>query len=157
MITLDELKISTDEYDAPRLLAHWAWRVPQHLQPMFLSLFGDWFLRDSDDHIYMFDLVSAELKQVAGSRAEFEALLELEEYQREWLMANLAEKLRQSGIALARGQCYAFHTPPMLGGQLSPSNVVVWDLAAYQSGTSKIHRQVSDLPAGTEVIARHKV
>ena len=154
MIPLNELTISKEEFDAPRLLAHWERRVPQHLQPLFLSTFGDWFLRDSDDRIQMFDLVTGELKQVAYSRTEFEALLELEEYQREWLMSHLVEQLRQSGLARARGQCYAFRTPPMLGGQLSPSNVVVWDLAAYQSGTSKVHQQVGGLPPGTEVVIK---
>ena len=154
MIPLDELKIPADEFDAPRLLAYWAWRVPQHLQPLFLSTFGDWFFRDADDHVHMFDLVACDLKRVADSRLEFEALLELEEYQREWLMSHLAEELRQSGVRRARGQCYAFRTPPMLGGQLSPSNIIVWDLAAYQSGTSKVHQQVGGLPPGTEVVIK---
>src|SRR5580765_6985367 len=134
MIPLDELKIPTDEFDTRGLLAYWAWRVPQHFEPVFLSAFGDWFFRDADNHVHMFDLVSGELKQVADSLSEFEALLELEDYQREWLMSELVEKLRRSGVTRARGQCYAFRTPPMLGGQLSPSNIVVWDLAAYQSG-----------------------
>jgi hypothetical protein len=154
MIPLDELKIPADEFDAPRLLAHWAWRVPQHLQLLFLSTFGDWFFRDADDHVHMFDLVAGDLKQVADSRSEFEALLALEEYQREWLMSHLVDQLRQSGVTRARGQCYAFRTPPMLGGQLSPSNIVVWDLAAYQSGTSKVHQQVGGLPPGTEVVIK---
>lgn len=154
MISLNDLKIGTDEFDAPRLLAHWAWRVAQHFQPLFLSTFGDWFFRDADDHIQMFDLVAGELKQVANTQAEFEALLELEEYQREWLMSHLVEQLRQSGVTRARGQCYAFRTPPILGGQLSPSNIVVWDLSAYQSGTSKVHQQVARLPPGTHVVIK---
>jgi hypothetical protein len=154
MIPLNELTISTEEFDAPRLLAHWAWRVPQHFQPLFLSTFGDWFLLDTEDHIQMLDLVAGELKQVSDSRAEFEALLELEDYQQEWLMSHLVEQLRQSGMARARGQCYAFRTPPMLGGHLSPTNVVVWDLAAYQSGTSKVHQQVGGLPPCTEVVIK---
>jgi len=144
-----DLKIPTDEFDASALLSHWSWRVPQHLQPLFLSTFGDWFLRDADDRVHMFDLVAGDLKQIAESHSEFEALLELDEYQREWLMSHLVEQSRQSGVALARGQCYAFRTPPMLGGQLSPSNIVVWDLAAYQSGTSKVHQQVGCHPAHT--------
>ena len=61
MIPLDELKISTEDFDVPVLLAHWAWRVPHHLQPLFLSTFGDWFFRDADDHVHMFDLVAGDL------------------------------------------------------------------------------------------------
>src|SRR5262245_46136789 len=153
-MTLEELKIGTSEFNAPALLAHWAWRIPQHLEPLFLSTFGDWFLRDADDHVRMFDLVAGELKQIADSRPEFEGLLELEDYQREWLMSHLVETLQRSGISRGRGQCYAFRTPPILGGALAVSNVVAWDLAAYQLGTSKIHQQVSGLPLGTHVIVK---
>src|SRR6266566_3004711 len=151
MIPLNELTIGIEEFNAARSLAHWAWRVPQHLQPLFLSTFGDWFFQDADDHVHMLDLVAGELRQVADSRSEFETLLELEEYQREYLMSHVVEQLRLSGVARLRGHCYAFRTPPMLGGQLSPSNIVVWDIEAYQSGTSKVHQQVGGLPPGTHV------
>lgn len=154
MIPLQALMIGTDEFDAPRLFAHWSWRVPQHYQPICLSTFGDWFLRDSDDHIYIFDLVKSELRQIADSQVEFEALLDCEEYQREWLLSHVVAQLRQSGLIRSRGQCYAFRTPPMLGGQLATSNIIIWDLAAYQSGTSKVHRQVVDLPPGTEIVIK---
>ena len=152
MIPLSELTISTEEFDARVLLAHWEWRIPPHYRPLFLSTFADWFLRDADDRVHMFDLVSGELKQIADSRPEFEALMEVEEYQREWLMSHLVEQLQRSGVARPRGQCYAFRTPPMLGGQLSPTNIVLWDLDAYQSGTSKIHQQLFQLPPGTEIV-----
>jgi len=152
MIPLADLKITEDEFDPSRLIAHWTWRVPVHFQPLFLSTFGDWFFCDPDDRVYLFDLVAGELKQIADSRAEFEALLELEEYQREWLMSHLVEQLRRLSILRPRGQCYAFRTPPILGGQLSPSNIVVWDLETYQSGTAKIHRQIGGLPPGTQVV-----
>ena len=154
MIPLSELTIATEEFDAPRLLAHWSWRVPQHLRPLFLSTFGDWFLRDADDHVHMFDLVASQLRQVADSQVEFEALLELEEYRREWLMSHLVEQLRQLGVTRPRGQCYAFLRPPILGGELSANNIYLLDLALYQSGTSKIHQQVAHLPPGTEIVIK---
>lgn len=154
MIPLSELKIPLDEFDFRESLAHWAWRIPDNLQPLFLSTFGDWFFRDAKGHVHMLDLIVGEMKEVADSRPEFEALLELEDYQQEWLMLHLVEQLRQAGLTRARGHCYAFRTPPMLGGQMSPSNIVVWDLAAYQSGTSKVHQQVGGLPPGTHVITK---
>ena len=154
MISLQELTIGTEEFEQSQLLSSWAWRMPQHLQPLFLSTFGDWFFRDGEDRILMFDLVSGELKQIADSKAEFEALLELEDYQREWLMSQMVEQLHQLGIKRAAGQCYAFRTPPMLGGQLLPSNIVLWDLEAYQTGTSKVHQQLGGLPFGTHVVAK---
>jgi hypothetical protein len=76
MIPLNELTISTDEFNTPRLLAHWAWRLPRQLQPLFLSTFGDWFFQDTNGHVQMFDLVTGELKQIADTRSAFEAMLE---------------------------------------------------------------------------------
>jgi len=153
---MHNLRIELAEFDVPRLLAHWAWCIPQHYTPLFLSLFGDWFLRDGEGQVYTFDLVAGELKKIADSEIEFTALLETEEYQREWLMSQLAVAVEQRGLRRARGQCYAFQTPPMLGGQLSPDNVVVWDLAAYQSGTSKVHQQLAGLPPGGQVEIKPK-
>jgi hypothetical protein len=154
MIPLNNLTIDIDEFDAARSLANLAWCIPQHFHPLLLSTFGDWFFRDADNHIHMFDLVTGELNQIADSRPEFEALLELEEYRREWLRSDFVEQLQRAGVKRARGKCYAFRTPPMLGGEQSSSNIVVWDLSAYQAGTSKVHQQVGGLPPGSRVVVK---
>lgn len=138
-----------------RLLSTWSWRLdrPDYI-PLFLSLFGDWFLRDNRGLVYMLDLVAGQIKLIADSETEFMANLEDEEYQREWLMAHLASALSGADVVRTDTQCFAFRTPPMLGGTLSPDNVLSWDLEAYQNGTSKVHQQVAGLEPGTGVVIK---
>jgi len=154
MMKLDELTIRPRGDQAQRLLALWDWRIPQHYEVLFLSLFGDWFLTDDNGFVHLFDLVSSELRHTADSEAELMVILDEPENRNEWLMEHAVVALKEAGISLGEGQCYAFRTPPMLGGTMSVDNVIAWDLEAYQAGTSKVHRQVADLPPGTQVKAR---
>jgi len=102
----------------------------------------------------MLDLVSGKLRQIADSDVEFFIMLDTEEQRREWLMSHLVEAAEEAGIQRSASQCFAFRTPPTLGGPLSPANLVPWDFAAYQSGISELLQQVANLPIGTQVIAK---
>ncbi len=42
----------------------------------------------------------------------------------------------------------------VLGGQLRPDNLVLWNFVPYHSGLAKLWPQIKDLPLGTEVVAR---
>jgi hypothetical protein len=61
------------------------------------------------------------------------------------------EAAEKAGIRRSASECFAFRTPLMLGGEFALSNVVAWDVAKYQVGTSKVLQQVYHLPAGTRV------
>lgn len=154
MRALSEISFLPDQCGAGSLRAVWSWRIPESYRAVLLSLFGDWFLADAQDRIHMLDLVSGKLHLIAVSEAEFFAKLDLEDHRCEWLKSHLVEAVEQEGIQRAPSQCLAFRTPPMLGGALAPSNIVPWDFAAYQTGTSKVLRQVADLPLGSQVIIK---
>jgi len=100
----------------------------------------------------MFDLISCELREIAASETEFLAKLETEEQRREWLRSHLVAAAEEAGIERSPTQCFAFRTPPIIGGTFALSNLVPWDFAKYQVGTSKVLQQVADLPIGTQVI-----
>ena len=102
----------------------------------------------------MLDLASGQLRLIADSEVEFFVMLAVEDRRRDWLMSHLVEAVEQAGIHRSPSQCFAFRTPPMLGGALAPSNIVPWDFAAYQTGTSKVLRQVAGLPLGSRVIVK---
>jgi hypothetical protein len=139
---------------AERILAAWSWLITKRCSLIGVSAFGDCFLLNEEGHVQMLDLVAGEVRQLAYCVEEFEYDLGSVDAQNEWLMAPLAKRLRASGVEAAIDQCYAFKTPPLLGGKLVPENVVVWDLSRYHSGVSQIIRQVRDLPPGTEVVIR---
>ena len=102
----------------------------------------------------MLDLASGQLRLIADSEVEFFVMLDVVDQRREWLMSDLVEAVEQAGIQRSPSQCLALRTPPMLGGALAPSNIVPWEFAAYQTGTSKVLRQVADLPLGTHIIIK---
>lgn len=153
---LERLLIRLDKAKAKELLSLWSWRLDRPFTPLVLSVFGDWFLRNETGIVYLLDLVSGELREIATSEEEFWLFLDDEANRKEWLMSHVVTVLEKAGVSRSASECFAFRTPPMLGGQLSVENIVPWDLAAYESGTSKVHRQASGLPPGTEVIARRE-
>jgi hypothetical protein len=154
MRALSDISFLPDQCGADSLFAVWAWRIPEGHRPILLSLFGDWFLANPRGRIHMFDLLSGEVRPIADSEDEFFSMLEIEERRRDWLRSHLVDAIEQAGIKRSASQCFAFRTPPILGGTLAPSNVVPWDFAAYQTGTSKLLQQVLDVPVGTRVVVR---
>jgi hypothetical protein len=136
---------------AGHVLSAWKWLFRKDYSVIGTSVFGDVFLKDNHGLIDMLDLVSGEVKQVAYCVEEFEYELNGESARREWLMEPLVRKLITSGLRAGVGECYAFKTPPALGGELQPENVVVWDALKYHSGLSSVFRQAAGLPPGTEV------
>ena len=117
-----------------------------------VSLFGDCFLQDFSGEIDMLDLVAAKIRTIASCPEEFGALIDQPEYQQEWLLADLVRAL--DPLRPEVGQCFAFRTPPILGGELAPGNVIVWDLVKYHTGLRALYPQVVDLPLGTSVVPR---
>jgi Domain of unknown function (DUF1851) len=154
MRALSEISFLPDQCGADSLRAAWSWRIPESYRTVLLSLFGDWFLADSHDRIHMLDLTSGQLRLIANSEVEFLVMLDVEDKRREWLMSHLVEAVEHAGVQRSPLQCFAFRTPPVLGGALEPSNIVPWDFAAYQTGTSKVLRQVADLPLGSQVMVK---
>jgi len=154
MRTLSDISFLPDQCGADSVRAVWSWRIPESYRAVLLSLFGDWFLADSQDRIHMLDLASGQLSLIANSEVEFFVMLDVEDNRREWLMSHLVEAAEQAGIHRSPSQCFAFRTPPMLGGAFAPSNIVPWDFVAYQTGTSKVLRQIADLPLGSHVVAK---
>jgi len=153
MRALSDISLLPDQCGADSVRALWPWRIPESYRTVLLSLVGDWFLVDLQDCIHTFDLASGQLRLIANSEVEFFVMLDVEDNRREWLKSQPVEAVEQAGVARSSLQCFAFRTPPMLGGVFAPSNIVASDFVAYQTGTSKVLRQVADLPLGSRVIA----
>jgi hypothetical protein len=92
------------------------------------------------------------LTKVADSRDDFCARIDEGNYANDWLMIPLVDQMVAAGFHLQPGQCYAFKTPPVLGGEYNVENcgtLPIWDyLGAYGS----IHDQLRDVPDGSQVV-----
>ncbi len=67
------------------------------------------------------------------------------------LLAGLAASAERQGITPAGAQVYGFTAAPILGGELSVSNIQVVDFVVSVNILGQLHRQVRDLPPGTRI------
>ena len=152
MTDLKSLFVNACESDRELVREVWAWLVPEGCRLLGFSPFADCFLEKSDGRVLLLDLVSGEVTVIADSVPEFHVLAELADYQERWFLASLVSALGDRRPVA--GQCFAFRTPPLLGGELQPANVVLWDRAAYLEGLSTLFRKVLPLPPGTEIVLK---
>lgn len=97
----------------------------------------------------MLERASCACQQVASSEETF--WRQLSDDKEGWLLLSLIEECRGAGKTLTSGQCYAFSTPPVLGGDYSADNVWVAPWKDWFAFTEQLFEQIKDLPDGTEV------
>jgi hypothetical protein len=146
--------IPVSAIDASAVLSVWSGLLPTGCKLLGASLFGDLFVARESGEVDMLDLVAGELKQVAVCVEEFDWDRTQPKRREELLMQSLADAALSAGLKPGAAECLAFRTPPMLGGQFQPDNLVPWNFVVYHSGLAKLWLQIKDLPLGTEVVAR---
>ncbi|MEP5938190.1 MAG: T6SS immunity protein Tdi1 domain-containing protein [Erythrobacter sp.] len=134
-----------DEVD----LKPWASLLPTSAKPLRTNLFGDTFLLDGAGAVHMLERAGCSCQQVAPSEETF--WHELSEDPEGWLLGSLVEECRGADKTLATGQCYAFSTPPILGGDYSAENIWVAPWRDWFAFTEQIFQKIKDLPDGTAV------
>jgi hypothetical protein len=114
-------------------LREWAWLVSGQFAPVFLSKFGDWYLRRPDGTTHKLDVLSGTFTVIADSPEEFRARVNTQEWQEEHLLSRLVYELHQHGKVPGPGQCFAVAPHPIFGGRLEPSFVMILDINVWQS------------------------
>jgi hypothetical protein len=130
-------------------LSSWSPLVPEGARILCTNLFGDAFLVDATGAVHMLSRSGASIEQVASSEEEFcEKLIHDEEG---WQLRPLADRCAAAGKTIGEGQCYAFTTPPFLGGDYSVDNVWVSPWREWFALTADLYNQTKDLPEGASV------
>jgi hypothetical protein len=131
--------------DLSRSLALWSWLLPgDEVGPIFLSRFGDWFLRRRDGSTLKLDVLAGEVVPIADTPEEFQSCVNSQEWQEEHLYSLLIYELHESGKIAAKGQCYAVTPHPVFGGRLEPEFIMVIDRDIWQSICVQSFRPVED-------------
>ena len=86
--------------ESESLLNEWRWLIGDDKRALLVTASGDVFLVDADEHVLWLETGSGRMAQVASSVLAFEAALEEDSNQREWLLAPVIEELRASGKLL---------------------------------------------------------
>ncbi|HZW06652.1 MAG TPA: DUF1851 domain-containing protein [Phycisphaerales bacterium] len=128
--------------------------MPGAFTVWLISRIADMFLVLPDGSVLMLDVGGGTLARVADSRDDFAAKLDGPGNADDWLAVPLIDKCVAEGLMLAKGQCYGFVQPPVLGGDYTPENLRPIDLVDYVGAYGTLHEQIRDLPDGTEVVLR---
>ena len=114
-------------------LSEWDSVLSGQLAPLFLSKFGDWFIRRPDDSTQMLDVIEGGLTEIAKTPEEFQNLLNDQAWQEDHLLSLLVYGFHENGIIPVKGQCYGFAPHPALVGELKKESVMLLDIPVWQS------------------------
>jgi hypothetical protein len=146
--------IDHKELDWRTLLEEWGWMLPPEFAVWLLTRAGDLFITLPDGSIHMLDVGVGELRNVAQSRDEFCAKIDEPGVADDWLMIPIVDQLVSAGAVLGTGQCYSFRKLPVLGGAYTADNRMVFPIREHFGAWGSVHRQISDLPDGSEVVIK---
>lgn len=150
-ITWNELTVGLADHTADDLLSEWRWILGDSFQLILISSLGDLFLTDAAGHVHWLDAGAGRLTEIADSFDEFQLLRQQPENAEEWFIPELVGDIMQRGMHLAPGQCFGYKLPPVVGGQMEPSNFEPTDLSVHFSILGQLNRQAKDLPDGTPI------
>jgi hypothetical protein len=148
---LSDYIIDHHDYDWPTMLADWAWLLPAKLTVWIMNRYGDLFLVFDDETVHLFDVAAGTLTKIAENRDDSCNRIDDDDNANDWLMIPLVDQMTQAGKMLKPGQCYSLVISPMLGGEYSVANSIIVDVAKHYSFHASIHKQIKDLPEGTQV------
>lgn len=133
-------------------MSAWSW-IPETTDkiPMVTSAFGDVFLQAADGGIWFLDLVDGAVTHEWRDVPALQRELDSAEGQDRFLLSDLVRHAARTGRTPGPTETLAFTVPPVLGGGLSTDNIRVVDLVAGHHSCARLHRDVKDLPAGTQI------
>lgn len=134
------------------LLTEWHWLLPNEFSVWLLSRAGDLFITLPEGSVHMLEVGGGELSKLADSRDEFCDLMDQDDNARDWLMIPVIDSLTSSGQLLDQGRCFSFTTLPILGGGYGIENRVSLPIHEHFGMWGSVHRQIKDLPDGTQVV-----
>ena len=149
----DDYLVDHSGFDWKNLIGSWEWLLEDEMEvaPWLVSRFGDLFFVDELGVVNWLNISDGELIEVASSEEEFIALLEVEDNAADWFQMVFVDELSESDRKLGPGQCYAFKTLPVLGGEYDAANIHIVSVSGYWQYCGQIHAQLDGLPDGTEL------
>lgn len=130
-ITVDHSTISKAE-----LLKAWTWLLPEELEPILVTIFGDAFLiHPETNEVFFLDTVDGDLEPIADHLEEFTELLSenidfLKDYFSiaPWLL-HKDEIL--DGEEMPQGMVFNYLTPFALGGEAELENIALFPIQEH--------------------------
>lgn len=133
-LTWDDLLIQDVALEeASECLEMWTHLVQGEVAPVFMSKFGNWYLRRRDGTTDELSVLEGTCSSIASTPEEFMSLVNTTEWQEEHLLSYQVWQLHGRGIIPKAGQCYAFAPHPVLTGKINIDHAKLMDIEVWQS------------------------
>jgi hypothetical protein len=153
-MNIQDYLIDHADIDWSAALQEWNWLLPPVFRVWLLTRAGDLFITTPDGSIQMLEVGVGELRHVAESRDEFCRKIDDPSVADDWLMIPVIDALKADGVTLGGEQCYSFRVLPSLGGDYSAKNRMAFPIHEHFGGWGSVHRQISDLPDGSQIVIK---
>ena len=120
------------ELDVRTWLGYWSGWVDGRVAPLFMSKFGDWFLRRPDGSTDELSVLEGTYTTVASTPEAFSALVNSPQWQEQHLLSGMVALFHERNIIPPPGQCYAFAPHPSFTGRIDPARVMLMDIGVWQ-------------------------
>ena len=145
----DDIKLTWDDLivdhvtpdEAAAWLAEWEWLRLGRIAPIFLSRFGNWFFHRPDGSIHMLEITEASTEQIAPDFGSFQAAVNTQEWQEQYLYSALVLRYRREGIVALDRQVIGFAPHPAFVDSLDKCKPMVFDMIVWQSICGQTLRQ----------------
>jgi hypothetical protein len=119
-------------------IAPWSHLITGQFAPVFMSKFGDWYLRRPNGSTEELSIIQGELQHIASTPEDFTQIVNNVEWQERHLLSVHIARLHERGLIPGIGECYGFAPHPILTGSIDFSltrimTIPVWQFIAAQS------------------------
>lgn len=150
-MNIKEYLIDHEGIDLTKALSAWSWLLPSKFTVWLINKFGEMCIVLEDGSVCFLSITDGTFDKIANDEEEFYSLIDDDENTNRWFAVPLVDKLKSAGINLNDGQCYGFKKPLVFGGNYTIDNIAPFNISDCISAYGSIHRQIKDLPDGSQV------
>jgi len=150
-LTEKDIRINFDHIDVKRLTESWEWLIGKDKTPILMTSIGDLFFSDENGKCFWLNVGVGTFEKVAESMGEFNKKLKDADQVDEWFLLGLVERIKASGLRFKEKELYGYKKLPVIGGEYEPHNFESTDIEVHFELSGQIHKQLKDLPDGTEI------
>jgi hypothetical protein len=138
-LTWDDLIIQNISHSDTQIwIDPWSHILTGQFSPIFMSKFGDWFLRRPDGSTDELSVIEGTLQRISSTPEEFFENVNNVEWQEHHLLSFQIASLHKRGLIPGIGECYGFTPHPIWNGRMDFSlccilKIPVWQFIASQS------------------------
>ena len=131
-MNLEVALLHPDEFDGVSIFTPWQPLIGNNFSVIHVTVFGNFFLSDGNQRIWLLDSWSGQLHGVSPSFDDFKVKVGTDpEFFRSWFLIDFLEILTTNGPNREKGQVFSPFVSPAVGGSLTPENFTLAPLRAH--------------------------